>query len=466
MSDKNKSNLPEDAERILDLEDAKEMTVAQAAKTQGEIEAGITEDDSLLDRYIKQHRDEIEADKFETKKIREEELVQASALAGQQESPDLDETIAVPVTPVDSSLSVSASQAPTIPSTTEDDSFDDFPENEEYLADERAEKRRKMIGLLLAALALLGIGFTLYSQRNALSGLFGSDRSSNSTTRSSTSSSSSSQEESAPLKAFNELYGTFFTNDAQTALKNDSFEQLSALETALATLEGTAEYESAKAKFDKLKAAIEAIQAVNSQFDKAVLVNGEIDTTATVKPDVAFATVTTGISSIDAAITAAVNFGRSQQENASAGAALPSQGSAGAAETTPSAPASTSSASSKTVTLSNGIVLDYGKRVVYGSDQVALKRELSRVPYNDEVIADAHNEAWEFAPGVLEKIIATSNQRGYFSGNEFILEKVNIINGRGYYNMFRTDGTYLFSINAKTGYFVGNGAGYSDALDF
>ncbi len=30
--------------------------------------------------------------------------------------------------------------------------------------------------------------------------------------------------------------------------------------------------------------------------------------------------------------------------------------------------------------------------------------------------------------------------------------------------MFKPDGTYLFSINCKTGYFVGNGAGHSDAL--
>lgn len=66
----------------------------------------------------------------------------------------------------------------------------------------------------------------------------------------------------------------------------------------------------------------------------------------------------------------------------------------------------------------------------------------------------------------FEKIVATSQARGYISGNQYILEPVNIINGNGYYNMFKPDGTYLFSINCKTGYFVGNGKGYADALDY
>ncbi len=464
MSDKINPNLPEDEERVLDLEAAKEMTVAEAAKTQGEIEAGVTEDDGLLDRYIKQHRDEIEADKFETKKIREEELAKAAKLADEELAKDPDQTRVMPVAPVDAMMTDAEEHTPTPMASPadsmEDDRFDDFPEDDRYLADERAEKRRKLIGLLLAGLALLGIAFTVYSQREALSGLFGGTSSSSSASRSSSStkkasSSSKTAKESASLKAFNDLYAGFFTDDAKKALKNDSFDQLSALETALATLEGTDDYAAAKEKFDALKAAIEATQALNGQFDKPVLVNGEIDTSATANPGAEFSAPSTGISAVDAALTAAVNFGRSQQESASAGSGVvaPQQGNAGAAEVAP-APAA-----SNPVTLNNGITLDYGKRVVYGNDQVPLQRDVTRVPYNDELIADASNEAWIFNPGILEKIIATSNQRGYFSGNEFILEKVNIINGNGYYNMFRTDGVYLFSINAKTGYFFGNGSG-------
>ncbi len=55
----------------------------------------------------------------------------------------------------------------------------------------------------------------------------------------------------------------------------------------------------------------------------------------------------------------------------------------------------------------------------------------------------------------------TSHSRGYFSGDNFVSRPVNIINGNGYYNL-PSDGTYLFSINCKTGYYVGNGSGHSD----
>ncbi|WNZ95686.1 cell division site-positioning protein MapZ family protein [Streptococcus iniae] len=88
------------------------------------------------------------------------------------------------------------------------------------------------------------------------------------------------------------------------------------------------------------------------------------------------------------------------------------------------------------------------------------------MPYNNVAIADSGNPAWLINPGVLERIIATSQARGYFTGSNYIIEPVNIINGNGYYNMFKTDGTYLFSINGKTGYFVGNAKGNADALDY
>ena len=97
---------------------------------------------------------------------------------------------------------------------------------------------------------------------------------------------------------------------------------------------------------------------------------------------------------------------------------------------------------------------------------VSLQRSVSRVPYNQSAIDDSGNSAWEFSPGVLEKILATSRSRGYITGNQYILERVNIVNGNGYYNLYKPDGTYLFTLNCKTGYFVGNGSGHADALDY
>ncbi len=43
----------------------KDLTVGQAIRKNEEVEAGVTPDDTILDKYIKQHREEIEADKFE-----------------------------------------------------------------------------------------------------------------------------------------------------------------------------------------------------------------------------------------------------------------------------------------------------------------------------------------------------------------------------------------------------------------
>jgi hypothetical protein len=50
----------------LDFQDAKEMTIGEAVRKDSEIKAGVTEEDSVLDRYIKQHRDEVTARKFDT----------------------------------------------------------------------------------------------------------------------------------------------------------------------------------------------------------------------------------------------------------------------------------------------------------------------------------------------------------------------------------------------------------------
>ena len=70
---KDEKHLPEQEEKesILDFETAKEMTVGQAARKSEELEAGVTEEDNVLDKYIKQHRQEIEAGKFSAQSAEE-----------------------------------------------------------------------------------------------------------------------------------------------------------------------------------------------------------------------------------------------------------------------------------------------------------------------------------------------------------------------------------------------------------
>ncbi|OTN77139.1 hypothetical protein A5886_002219 [Enterococcus sp. 8G7_MSG3316] len=93
------------------------------------------------------------------------------------------------------------------------------------------------------------------------------------------------------------------------------------------------------------------------------------------------------------------------------------------------------------------------------------------IPARQSDLADTTNSAWNWADGVKEKIIATAIARGYVVEGGYTFERVRIVDGEGYYNFYATNaegsllkGTgdsalpmYLFTVNAKTGYFRGNG---------
>ena len=66
-----------DRESQLDFEDAKDLTVGQVIRKKEEVEAGVTPEDTILDKYIKQHREEIEADKFENLQTKKDEVTQS-----------------------------------------------------------------------------------------------------------------------------------------------------------------------------------------------------------------------------------------------------------------------------------------------------------------------------------------------------------------------------------------------------
>lgn len=477
--EENKNKLPLENEKVLDFEVAKDLTIAEAVKKHKEIEAGVTEDDSLLDRYIKQHRTEIESQKFETK-VNHLPLVESSADekvdAVQTTSlsnavPEellvvgkaVTEQVEVPTAPLEETIVAGAAVADSIATVSQEQEVDDWGQAEE------AEKDRKKKIYFWSALAALFVTIlaTAFMWLNSVNKSTTETASSSSTSQTSTSANSSADANSL---AFEQLYASFFTDSSLTKLKNSEFGKLAELKALLDKMDKNSDsYKKAKEQYDNLEKAIAAIQAINGQFDKEVIVNGEIDTTATVKAEASLSATNTGISSVDSLLASVVNFGRSQQEVAASSAtavAAPaenSQAASASAETT--APASTESS-----VVSDGVVgAISGAATIYGipvPEGVALQRDRSRVPYNQAMIDDVNNEAWTFNPGILENIVAISQQRGYITGNQYILEKVNIINGNGYYNMFKPDGTYLFSINCKTGYFVGNGAGHSDALDY
>ena len=451
-----------------DFDEAKELTVGQAIRKNEEVEAGVLPEDSILDKYIKQHKDEIEADKFATRQYKKEELVEK------------EESV---TSTLDDLLQEIREETEVESSVPEDDlnQFDDLEfirdsevspveefETEEVQLFEGEEvpilsrvtdsedgesKKKWLIYGILAALVVLILGTAYYVYRQV----------NRSTQDIQTAQSSSSEQNIQPiLEDFNSRYDAFYTDSNKTALKNSQFDKLSQLKTLLDKLEGSREHALAKSKYDSLATQIKAIQDVNAQFEKPAIVDGVLDTNAKAKSDAKFTDIKTGNTEIDKVLDKAISLGKSQQTSASSSSSSQTSSSSQASSnaTSETKPSSSNTASNETRSSHSEVNMGLS------SAGVAVQRSASRVAYNQSAIDDSNNSAWDFADGVLEQILATSRSRGYITGNQYILERVNIVNGNGYYNLYKPDGTYLFTLNCKTGYFVGNGAGHADDLDY
>ena len=456
----------ENQEPRFDFDEAKELTVGQAIRKNEEVEAGVLPEDSILDKYVKQHKDEIEADKFATRQYKKEELVETQSLDDliQEVREAVEESEA-------SSEEVPSSEdiLPPLPLDDEEQGLDSLlledenpiemteeveeEQNLSRLEQEGSEKKSKK-GFVLTALAFVSViicvsAYYVYRQVNR------------STQEIQTSQSSSSEQNVQPiLEDFNSQYDAFYTDSNKTALKNSQFDKLSQLKTLLDKLEGSREHTLAKSKYDSLATQIKAIQDVNAQFEKPAIVDGVLDTNAKVKSDAKFTDIKTGNTELDKVLDKAISLGKSQQTSVSSSSS--SQTSSSNSSQTSSNTISETKPSSSNETRSSRSEVNMG----LSSAGVAVQRSASRVAYNQSAIDDSNNSAWDFADGVLEQILATSRSRGYITGNQYILERVNIVNGNGYYNLYKPDGTYLFTLNCKTGYFVGNGSGHADDLDY
>ena len=458
----------EDQEPRFDFDDAKELTVGEAMRKNEEVEAGVLPGDSILDKYVKQHKDEIEADKFETRQYKKEELVEIQSLddliqemreaveeseASSEEVPSSEDIL--PPLPLDDE------EQGLDPLLLEDENPTEMTEEVEEeqnfsrLEQEDSEKKSKK-GFILTVLAFVSViicvsAYYVYRQVNR------------STQEIQTSQSSSSEQNIQPiLEDFNSQYDAFYTDSNKTALKNSQFDKLSQLKTLLDKLEGSREHTLAKSKYDSLATQIKAIQDVNAQFEKPAIVDGVLDTNAKAKSDAKFTDIKTGNTEIDKVLDKAISLGKSQQTSASSSSSSQTSSSSQASSnaTSETKPSSSNTASNETRSSRSEVNMGLS------SAGVAVQRSASRVAYNQSAIDDSNNSAWDFADGVLEQILATSRSRGYITGDQYILERVNIVNGNGYYNLYKPDGTYLFTLNCKTGYFVGNGSGHADDLDY
>ena len=443
----------EGQEPRFDFDEAKELTVGQAIRKNEEVEAGVLPEDSILDKYVKQHKDEIEADKFATRQYKKEELVETQSLDDLIQ--EIREETAVEPTIVENDfIQFDDLESTPVTETPFDEEFDteEAVETEYPMVDSedgQSVKKQILYGLL-AALGILIIGTGYYVYRQV-------DRS---TKEIQTSQSTTNSQ--AEVEEFNNLYDAFYTDSNKTALKNSQFDKLTQLKTLLDKLEGSREHTLAKSKYDSLAMQIKAIQDVNAQFEKPAIVDGVLDTNAKAKSNAKFTDIKTGNTELDKLLDKAISLGKSQQTSTSSSSSSQTSSSSQASSNTTSETSPSSSNAASTETRSSRSEVNMG----VSSAGVAVQRSASRVAYNQSAIDDSNNSAWDFADGVLEQILATSRSRGYITGNQYILERVNIVNGNGYYNLYKPDGTYLFTLNCKTGYFVGNGSGHADALDY
>ena len=467
-------------ESKFEFEEAKDLTVGQAIRKNEEVEAGVTPDDTILDKYIKQHREEIEADKFENLQTKKEEstqslddMIQEVRETTEQESALSSEEEAIALAVAAETTEIVAQEAEEEETKVLGQPFKDEleavenaqldssqvavvgEENEDQLqllsrsaqdSDKPVNKKKWAIFSAIILVFLLVFGGAYYVYRQI------SRSSQEIQTQAADSGLVSNQ---SVYEQFNSLYDTFYTDENKTALKNSQFSQLNQLKELLDKLEGAREYTLAKSKYDSLETQIKAIQEVNSQFETPAITDGVLDTNAKIKADAKFTDIKTGNTEIDKILDKAISLGKSQLASTTTSTA--STTAASQEVSSPTTESSSSTSTNETAASTIGGL---------SSEGVNLQRSVSRVPYNQAAVNDSSNPAWTFADGVLERILETSRARGYITGNQYILERVNIVNGNGYYNLYKPDGTYLFTLNCKTGYFVGNGSGHADDLDY
>ena len=461
----------EHQEAQFDFDDAKELTVGEAMRKNEEVEAGVLPGDSILDKYVKQHKDEIEADKFETRQFSKDDLVEKEEVEEIEETQTLDNLLQelreeTGVHSPDSENELSQFDDLEFTRVSEVPLAEEFETEEVQLfgeeevptfsrvtdSEDGKSKKKWLIYGILATLVVLILGTGYYVYRQVA----------RSTKEIQTSQSTTNSQ--AEAEEFNNLYDGFYTDSNKTALKNSQFDKLTQLKTLLDKLEGSREHTLAKSKYDSLAMQIKAIQDVNAQFEKSAIVDGVLDTNAKAKSNAKFTDIKTGNTELDKVLDKAISLGKSQQTSTSSSSSsqTSSSNSSQASSNTTSETSPSSSNAASTETRSSRSEVNMG----VSSSGVNLQRASSRVPFNQSAVDDSNNSAWDFADGVLEQILATSRSRGYITGNQYILERVNIVNGNGYYNLYKPDGTYLFTLNCKTGYFVGNGSGHADDLDY
>ena len=337
---------------------------------------------------------------------------------------------------------------------------------EEKTTDGKAKNRKTPIIIGLCAIVLIAAGAVGFAQYN------------NHQKPKTVQTTKSSQTD---LDKFEKQYDSFFTDKSHNVLKNSQFENLAALETLVNSHKNSMAWSNAVSETESLTDQINAIKKVNALFTSAAITDGKLDSAAKIVTNVKIPeTPKTSNETLNKLLTQAIDLAKSQvakessaQASASSAEAKANQGAGTqtSSSSTTSQSSSTTNASSSTNSNANASTNGNG----LSSNGVNLEVSAARVQPQADI--NPNDPAFTWGAGIKEMVLNKARERGYITGDNYILvpTAIHTTNGSqgfpagivsGYYNLYAPDGRYLVSINAKTGFFVGNGSGHADNLDY
>ncbi len=337
---------------------------------------------------------------------------------------------------------------------------------EEKTTDGKAKNRKTPIIIGLCAIVLIAAGAVGFAQYN------------NHQKPKTVQTTKSSQTD---LDKFEKQYDSFFTDKSHNVLKNSQFGNLAALETLVNSHKNSMAWSNAVSETESLTDQINAIKKVNALFTSAAITDGKLDSAAKIVTNVKIPeTPKTSNETLNKLLTQAIDLAKSQvakessaQASASSAEAKANQGAGTqtSSSSTTSQSSSTTNASSSTNSNANASTNGNG----LSSNGVNLEVSAARV--QPQAGINPNDPAFTWGAGIKEMVLNKARERGYITGDNYILvpTAIHTTNGSqgfpagivsGYYNLYAPDGRYLVSINAKTGFFVGNGSGHADNLDY
>ncbi len=337
---------------------------------------------------------------------------------------------------------------------------------EEKTTDGKAKNRKTPIIIGLCAIVLIAAGAVGFAQYN------------NHQKPKTVQTTKSSQTD---LDKFEKQYDSFFTDKSHNVLKNSQFENLAALETLVNSHKNSMAWSNAVSETESLTDQINAIKKVNALFTSSAITDGKLDSAAKIVTNVKIPeTPKTSNETLNKLLTQAIDLAKSQvakessaQASASLAEAKANQGAGTqtSSSSTTSQSSSTTNASSSTNSNANASTNGNG----LSSNGVNLEVSAARV--QPQAGINPNDPAFTWGAGIKEMVLNKARERGYITGDNYILvpTAIHTTNGSqgfpagivsGYYNLYAPDGRYLVSINAKTGFFVGNGSGHADNLDY